>query len=449
MKRFMILLTMFTLAACHHSMDSWPSDSDQQEVAMYVRTRNLSGINALPSVYQFFVYDKAKQTTNRYNVSTSGDNQLHIKLFPGSYTGYCVTNAESNDHWEYADNTSPGQIYLKSQLTKNGTEEARDYLLGEAGFEVGENRGNVTFDLNRKVAMLKVIIENIPEWLTDLQINLSNIPQKMSLTGEYLGEYTISKSIAPPDENGTSETSILLFPPRQKASITLSSNAMVFITPEHTIESILANHTTEIKATFQGETDKLQVGINTRLIDWDAQNIQEPGWNIDLPAGPCSGTGNGSNLVLNPGFEDEFLEALPANWKLDNGGATKRVVQVNSPVKEGSHALRLEGKTYLYQDLTISGGTCYQLKMYVNAPKSSIKWRYWCTWMKGSTSLNSDAIRSSSYEYQTKGYIDVFNGQIFRAPADANKLRIEVRTYMDPTESEGLYIDDVSVEPVN
>lgn len=449
MKRFIIPMYAFITIACHHAMDSWPTDGDKQQVAMFVRTRNLSGINGLPSNYQFFVYDKTLGTTARYEVFPNKDNNLHIKLFPGLYTGYCVTNASDETLWEYTMHTTPNRIYLKSQTSTQGTEEAGDYLLGQTDFKVNENGGNAIFDLNRKVGMLKIIIENIPEWLTDLQINLSGIPQKMNLEGEYTGEYTITKNISPPDKDGISETSILLFPPQHPTGLTLSSESLVFITPEHPIESITANRTTEIKAIFQGETDKLQVDINTRLIDWDSQNIKEPDWNIDLPKGPCSGFGNGTNLVLNPGFEKEFTESVPSEWKLDNGGDTKRVVQVTSPVKEGNYAVRLEGKTYLYQDLAISGGTCYQLKMFVNATQNNVKWRYWCTWMKGSTNLKSDAIRTSSYQYATEGFVDVFQGQIFRAPAEANKLRMEIRTYMEPINGEGLYVDEISVEPVN
>ena len=449
MKRFIIPMYALILLGCHHSMDSWPSDGDKPEVAMFVRTRNLSGINGLPSNYQFFVYDKTLGTTARYEVNPDKDNNLHVKLFPGAYTGYCVTNASDETVWEYTAQTTPDRIYLKSQTSTHGTEEPRDYLLGQTDFEVNETGGEVIFDLNRKVGMLKVIIENIPEWLNDLQINLSGIPQKMNLEGEYTGKYTITKKISPPDKNGISETSILLFPPQQQTGLTLSSESLVFITPEHPIESVSANRTTEIKAIFQGEMDKLQVDMNTRLRDWDSRNIKEPDWNIDLPQGPCSGSGNGTNLVLNPGFEKEFTESVPADWKLDNSGDTKRVIRVTSPVKEGSYAVRLEGKTYLYQDIAISGGTCYQLKMFVNARQSNVKWRHWYTWMKGSTNLKSDAIRSSSYQYATEGFTDVFQGQIFRAPAEANKLRIEIRTYMEPVAGEGLYVDGISVEPVN
>lgn len=55
MKRMIYILAVVMAVGCHRSMDPWPGDGDKQDVAMYVRTRSLSGITASPSVYQFFV----------------------------------------------------------------------------------------------------------------------------------------------------------------------------------------------------------------------------------------------------------------------------------------------------------------------------------------------------------------------------------------------------------
>lgn len=450
----MIVLAILTTGACHRTMAPWPSDGDRREVAMYVRTHSLSGITTLPSVYQFFVYDKEKAIISQYNISPEkGENNLlHVKLFPGTYTGYCVTHAEDAEAWEFSENTPPEQIYLKSQKTKNGTEEAKDHLLGECDFVVNENENNsAIFDLNRKVGMLRVNIENIPVWLTDLKINLSEIPQKMNLKGEYEGTYTVSKSISLPDSKGTSETNLLVFPPRTKGILTLSSNAWVFITPEHPIESILPNHITEIKATFRTTSGSPEVDITTHLVEWEERIIEEPDWEIDTPEGPCTGSGNGINLVKNGSFEEGFTENTPNDWKLEASSkeTIPGAISVSSPVREGREAVLLEAKTYMYQDVSIIGGRCYQLKMFVNAPGPKVKWRYWCTWMKGSTNLNSDMLHSPSYQYQTNGYINVFDGQIFRAPAEATKLRMEVRNYMNPGDDIGLYTDDISVEMVD
>lgn len=51
--------------------------------------------------------------------------------------------AERADSWEYAENSSPEEIYLKSQKTAKGNEEAGDHLLGTTDFEVTEEGGQV------------------------------------------------------------------------------------------------------------------------------------------------------------------------------------------------------------------------------------------------------------------------------------------------------------------
>lgn len=448
-----LVLAVLLAGACKHSMEEWPSDSDKQEVAVHLKNRSLS--TGTFSGCRLFVYDEATQKMSWYNASADLNNTtlFHVKLYPGTYTGFCVTNAEEAAYWECAENLSPEQVYLKAQKSSDSHEEAKDYLLGENRFQVGENLPNQTsFNLDRKVGMLRVSVGNIPEWLNDLQINLSQIPKKMNLRGDYGTEtYTISKKITPP-ERGLSETTLLLFPPKGKSVLTLSSDEYAFATPAHNIETIEANRITEIEVLFKDPGNLSSLDITARMSEWEALPIQEDSWTIDLPPGPCEGIGNGHNLVQNPGFEDSFTEGLPAAWKLDAAGGSKQVslITASSSLREGQQAIRLEGKTYLYQDLSVSGGQCYQFKLYVNASHEKVKWRYWYTWMKGSSNLPSDAIRSTSYQYATTGYTDVFQERIFRAPSDADKLRVEIRTYTtDAPPGEGLYIDGVSVEAVD
>ena len=48
MKRMIYILAVVMAVGCHRSMAPWPGDGDKQDVAMYVRTRSLSGITASP-----------------------------------------------------------------------------------------------------------------------------------------------------------------------------------------------------------------------------------------------------------------------------------------------------------------------------------------------------------------------------------------------------------------
>ena len=168
-----------------------------------------------------------------------------------------------------------------------------------------------------------------------------------------------------------------------------------------------------------------------------------------MPPDVCKGVGNGVNLIQNGDFEGGVTEEIPEHWKLDANGTDKKSVVVDAPVYQGNKAVRLEGKTYLYQDVPVSEGRCYQLRMYVRADVAEVKWRVWCTWMAGNRNLASEEIRSSAYGYQTEGYVDVFRNGIFRAPAGTTKLRMEVRTYMSSwTGGTGLYVDTVAAELV-
>lgn len=453
MKKLISLLALFTISACQHAMESWPSDSDRQEVSMYVRTQSLTGIPPSPTAYQFFIYDKENALFTRFDVNPNQNDhtQMQLKLLPGEYIGYCLTGAENSDYWIFDRESNANNIFLKTQKTTKTHEEAKDHLLGSQEFTVTEeNDAPVIFDLKRKVGMLKVRIENIPDWITDLQINLDNIPNQMNLLGEYSGSSTVIKNITIP-EDGVSETALLVFPPKEQATLSLSSNALVFISPEHPISSIEANRITEIKAIFQKPAEPYKVDITSKLIDWDDTSIQEEDWNVDLPAGACTGSGNGIELVANGGFEEEFVDAVPPNWKLDAANAEypKTSLSVTTLVKEGSKAVLIEGKTYIYQEIPISGGECYQLHLYINAPHDNAKWKCHSSWYKGSDKLTSTQLQSSEYEKKTEGYIDFYGGKLFRAPANATKLRIEIRNYNDPVSGEGIYIDGVSVQAVD
>ena len=146
--------------------------------------------------------------------------------------------------------------------------------------------------------------------------------------------------------------------------------------------------------------------FSTSVETWDKDTIKEE-WETPgpQPFEPCQGTGDGNNLVDNPGFEEGIEEELPLWWKLDAGGKDKKISVVTENTYNGTYAALLQGATYLYQDIPVEGGKCYQLKMHVSAPNPEVKWRYWCTWMEGSTALSgfSDPIRSSSYQYQPDG----------------------------------------------
>lgn len=442
------------VCACHRDADPWTETANEKEIAVYVRTSQ-SPAATPPEGCQLFLFDTKNRLT-AYTIPSSGireGNRFHLEIPEGRYTGYCVANSSNPAIWEYTAGSTPSKVFAFLEQNGDFRKEAGDYLLGKSEFVIGsQNTEPVLFDVERKVGCLRVIIENIPAWMDDLHILVSNIPPKMNLLGKYSGEtVTVAKAASLPDANGRSVTGMLVFPPGKSSTLTLSYKAGVAseTTPVYTIDSILSNRITEVKAVFRSPENARQIDFSTGMSEWDESIIRQEDWYIDLPGAPCQGSGNGINLVQNGSFEKGTPDSIPPGWKLDGGGSDKKVTLITSPVLDGQKAARLEGKTYLYQDIGVTAGECYQLHLFVNSPSGETKWRYWGTWMAGSANLNSDALRSSSYRYRTEGYEDVYAGNIFKAPAGATKLRIEVRSYSTPADTqEGLYIDAVRVEKV-
>lgn len=452
MKKIQIMLVMVAVCACHHETESW-KEPGTEEVAVQVRAN--STVAGESAGCQLFLFNGQNQLT-AYTVSASGmeaGNRFRLNIPEGHYTGYCVLNATDPEVLEYTSSGTPAQTYVKLKPEGEFYREAGDYLIGKSEFSVPtEGSLPIEFNVERRVGCVRVIIENVPEWMSDIRVRISAVPPKMSLSGKYPGEgIVVEKTAALPDAGQRSVTNVLVYPPAKSSVLTLAYKAGVSsgVTASYTLDSVVVNHITEVKAIF-GISGKVgEVDFSAGIRDWDENIIRGEDWYIDLPDGPCSGAGNGVNIVKNGGFEEEMSGNVPAGWKLDAGGADKKVVSVNSPVAEGSQAVRMEGKTYLYQDVAVEAGQCYQLHMYVNALTGDVKWRYWCTWMAGSTSLKSDEIRMSAYRNQTEGYEDVFAGNIFKAPEGATKLRMEMRTYTATVaEGVGLYVDGVRVEKV-
>lgn len=454
MKKNVIIFMVTLICACNHKMDSWKESGDEKEIAVFVRTEQKSTA-VIPAGYQLFLFD----AHNQLSVFTipaseiSKDNHFTLDIPEGRYTAYCIANCANPGIWEYTANSTPSQIFAPLQQAGEFWQEAGDYLLGKSEFSVGgKNTDPVLFNVERKVGCVRVIIENIPDWMNNLNIHLSAIPSKMNLLGKYSGEgVTVVKEAIVADENRRSVTNVLVYPPSRSSTLTLSFKAGIAseTTGTYQLDSILANHITEVKAIFRSSESFREIDFSTEISEWDENVIRGDDWYIDLPGEPCLGTGNGVNLLQNGSFEEGDSDTIPTGWKLDGGGSDKIVSRVIYPVADGQKAIRLEGKTYLCQDVEVTAGQCYQLHLLVNAPTADIKWRYWGTWMAGSTNLNSESIRASSFRYQTAGYEDVYAGKVFKAPTGATKLRIEIRNYSDRSVTqEGLYVDAARVEKI-
>ena len=452
MKQFILILLSLNFVACHQENSPWPYEGDRQPVNFQISATGLSDFNTIPSQCLLYFYDSLQGITEQQTVTRQGSlNLFQAHLFPGSYTGYCITNADSPEYWQYQAESTPEEILLKTQ-TQGGS---RDHMYGYATFQVRAGDSTCTLlPISRKVARLLIVTHNQPDWLTDLQIKIERIPRHFTLSGQYSSTTQSIYAQASPAINGMSTTQLLVFPPTpgRTCKLILSSDEHRYLSDGYTIDYLTVDQTTRIDITFS-KSDRLSVSsITSASMTWNKEIIADE-WDTETPEPyiPCEGTGKGMNQIKNASFEEQWNNGLPNFWKLNGSGHDKLIKRVMVPVHHGRYAVQLNGSTYLYQDINIYGGQCYQLNMYVNAPNDSIKWRCWCTWMKGSTALSSFSkdIRSSAYRHQTDGYIDALQGIAVRAPQKATRLRVEIRTYQDtPTEGEGLYVDDFNVQEI-
>lgn len=449
------------LWACSKSMDAWVDERTKQEVPLVVRSGDGTG-DFVPERYHLFAHDAVRGETELCDVVASADDALQFvwSFFPADYSGHCVVNVTDPSLLEYSRQSAPADIHVL--LGRNGADyaEAGDYLLGQERFTVteGGSASVVLFDMHRKVAKLRVNVESIPTGVTDMAIHVAGVPQKMNLLGTYASTTCTVTKAAAEAVNGVSSTELLLYP-TTNGSVMLSYQlgGTTYTTQPRTLSQLEANRITELRAIFGVE--KVVTAFEMRMRDWNDTILHEDDWYVELPPEACSGAGNGTNLLQNGGFENGWAVATgmtvetPEGWRVDASGKDRRLVSVNDPVHGGTKAVRLERKTYFYQDVSVMAGRCYQLRMHVRADSPMVKWKAWSAWKKqggSNSSTPSEGLQSSSEQTQTNGYIDVYEGGIFRAPADAVKLRVEVRTYITDTITPnlGLYVDDVSVELV-
>lgn len=166
----------------------------------------------------------------------------------------------------------------------------------------------------------------------------------------------------------------------------------------------------------------------------------------------------GANLLTNPGFED-WTEQLPTAW--NNSYNIGEIVKETSIKHGGNNSLRQTGASKdspnktskVQQEVTITGGKKYKISYWFLDNDTKASSRYWFALVdaadKTINDLNNTLQQNKSYSTDSAEWQHV---EIeFTAPANAVKLRYEVRTYrnVDANEFGGyIYYDDMSLEEV-
>lgn len=161
----------------------------------------------------------------------------------------------------------------------------------------------------------------------------------------------------------------------------------------------------------------------------------------------------GANLLVNPGFED-WTEKLPTAW--DNTTYNTGEITKETSIKHGgNNSLRqtsASSTNKVQQEVAITGGKKYKISYWFLDNDTKASSRYWFALVDAGNQAIKDLNSTLQQTDYSKESADWQHVEIeFTAPANAVKLRYEVRTYrnVDANEFGGyIYYDDMSLEEV-
>lgn len=160
----------------------------------------------------------------------------------------------------------------------------------------------------------------------------------------------------------------------------------------------------------------------------------------------------GANLLVNPGFED-WTEKLPTAW--DNTTYNTGEITKETSIKHGgNNSLRqtsASSTNKVQQEVAITGGKKYKISYWFLDNDTKASSRYWFALVDAGNQVIKDLNSTLQQTDYSKESADWQHVEIeFTAPANAVKLRYEVRTYKQSSNALGgyIYYDDMSLEEV-
>lgn len=160
----------------------------------------------------------------------------------------------------------------------------------------------------------------------------------------------------------------------------------------------------------------------------------------------------GANLLVNPGFED-WTEKLPTAW--DNTTYNTGEITKETSIKHGgNNSLRqtsASSTNKVQQEVAITGGKKYKISYWFLDNDTKASSRYWFALVDAGNQAIKDLNSTLQQTDYSKESADWQHVEIeFTAPANAVKLRYEVRTYKQSSNALGgyIYYDDMSLEEV-
>lgn len=143
-----------------------------------------------------------------------------------------------------------------------------------------------------------------------------------------------------------------------------------------------------------------------------------------------------------------WTAALPTAW--DNATYNTGITKEASIVHGGNFSVKQDATATnkLQQEITIEGGKTYRISYWYLDNTPNARTRPWIFWVDGTTTLNDHVndLRPSTYSVDNVEWQQY--SKTLLAPATANKLRFEVRTYKEGDNSGFIYFDDFEVVEV-
>lgn len=426
-----IILVALSLFACQQKQETG------KEVAIPLLT-SPNSFERLSSL-QLWAIDRDDAIVRQYQFDSTALNNgtLTTELPLGRYRLALAGNARNGDEIDTGEGKTMNDILLRLPGKNYEHGEAPPFLTALESVYITDN--TVSLDpvrLYPRTGDLHIHLSGIPSDITELSLKLFPVPLSISFSEEIIPQETCI--IHPLPALGEIDTYLTTFP----IETPTAQLFLAYSTPTRKAHKRIPLNTTV-------DTNQT-IDINYRF---DELTDEEPDPN-DLPGG-VPGHGNGINLLSNGSFEQwPDINAAPCDWNYYRDGRDSATVKINdSYILHGKQSVRLEGKTYLYQDVEITPGSRYEINMCVNAPAPDFSWKYYCYWRKSKSQAlpkeYNTPIQAPKYLKQTDGWINVFEGKTFHAPDEAKLLRIEIRTYGKSRQPGiGIYIDDFSVELV-
>ena len=305
-----------------------------------ISTRSISDI---PLPYIIYVFSENGKCANQ-SIVNNYEDEISFNLNPGKYTIKAFANANTTS-WIFPDQTS---ATLKSVVTPQKDKLLSNLFTGTAFVELNLNdKKTIELSLSRKLSDLTIDLNNIPTTASAVKVKISPLFTSLSIDGESFdgsNDMTIAlEKLEIPGE--WTATNIPIFPSKNS-----QVNITIFITIgsktnsySYTAAAPQSNKQYYIKGSYTGEKEgETRLGIYFELLPWNDPIIVNKNFGKETENGDNTNNNNtdgNTGTVVSPD-----LPAVGSIWK----GSC--IMAVNNPTSTQAEILLM--RITEWQDLT-------------------------------------------------------------------------------------------------